>query len=216
MPVLETASFADLQTGENRFLLLHSSAVKLDLPDGSVDYIVTDPPYFDSVQYSDLAAFFRVWLRQLLPEGADWQVELAETAVDPREKGNGQYAAVLRDIFRECARLLDPQNGRLIFTFHHWNPRGWAALTNALAAARFQLVNRYVVHAENPISVHIVNQNGLLHDVILVLAPAGARNVEVPDWELPDKIDTSASQPFCRDCGTAVGWFLQQQLDTAA
>jgi adenine-specific DNA methylase len=40
------------------------------LADNSVDFIVTDPPYFDSVQYSDLAAFFRVWLRQLLPDAA--------------------------------------------------------------------------------------------------------------------------------------------------
>jgi hypothetical protein len=56
---------------DSAFLLLQGSSTALDLPDGSVDFIVTDPPYFDSVQYSDLAAFFRVWLRHLLPDAAE-------------------------------------------------------------------------------------------------------------------------------------------------
>ena len=29
-----------------------------DLPDGSVDLVVTDPPFFDNVHYSELADFF--------------------------------------------------------------------------------------------------------------------------------------------------------------
>ncbi|GBC63618.1 hypothetical protein DENIS_4616 [Desulfonema ishimotonii] len=59
----EVYDISDLRKKSHRFLLIHGSSVCLDLPDESVDHIVTDPPYFDSVQYTDLAAFFRVWLR---------------------------------------------------------------------------------------------------------------------------------------------------------
>ena len=31
------------------------------LPDGSVDLVVTDPPFFDNVHYSELADFFFAW-----------------------------------------------------------------------------------------------------------------------------------------------------------
>ena len=207
---MEVHQFADLQTGSRRFLLLQGSSAALSVPDDSVDYVVTDPPYFDSVQYSDLAAFFRVWLRKLLPGAANWAYSLDEAAVDQQANGNGQYTAVLSRIFSECHRVLKKENGRLVFTFHHWNPKGWSALTNALKRAGFILVNRYVVHAENPSSVHIANQNALLHDVILVLAPVESQIRH--DWQLPYRVDTTDSQAFCRDCGTVMGWMLNEQL----
>ena len=37
------------------------SSARTDLPDKSVDLIVTDPPFFDNVHYSELADFFHVW-----------------------------------------------------------------------------------------------------------------------------------------------------------
>jgi putative DNA methylase len=200
---------ADLGDG-GRFLLQHGSAVALDLPDASVDYIVTDPPYFDSVQYADLAAFFRVWLQQLLPDAAQWHYELEQSAVDPHANGNGQYSAVLSAIFCESRRVLRHERGRLIFTFHNWKPQGWAALTLALQRAGFALTNRYVVHAENQASVHIANMRALVHDAILVLAPREAGLGRV--WQRPAAVDMTDSARFTEDCATLLGWLLQEQL----
>jgi adenine-specific DNA methylase len=50
---------------EEAILLIQGSSERLPLNKDSVDYIVTDPPYFDSVQYGDLARFFHVWLNQM-------------------------------------------------------------------------------------------------------------------------------------------------------
>jgi putative DNA methylase len=205
----EVDSLADLQSGTRRFWLRQGSSVALDLPDGSVDFIVTDPPYFDSVQYSDLAAYFRVWLRQLLPEAADWAYRPGESAVEPATNGNGaDYTAVLSQIFAECARVLKGDNGRFIFTFHHWNPKGWAAITLALRAG-FGLVNRYVVHAENLASRHIVGQKALVHDVILVCAPA---EQVAREWERVTAVTLTNSYQFCYDCGSVLGWLLHSDL----
>lgn len=206
----EVFTLADLQTGSQKFMLHQGSAIKLPLPDNSVHYIVTDPPYFDSVQYSDLAAFFRVWLKQLLPNAAEWEYDMAGSAVDQRANGHeSQYLTVLGGIFKECARVMKA-NGRLIFTFHHWNPKGWSDLTLALRRAGFELVNQYVLHAENMSSVHIANQKSLVHDVILVLAQTGTQRDE--PWQLPSVPNLQESQSFCDACGTAVGYFLQAPL----
>lgn len=202
---IEATDFVDLQEGSRRFMLRQGSSAYLPIPNNSVDYVITDPPYYDSVQYSDLAAFFRVWLRKLIPAAADWEYSLDDSAVDQHANGNGQYTAVLSSIFSECHRVLK-DDGRFVFTFHHWNPKGWAALTIALKNAGFALVNRYVVHAENPSSVHIANQNALIHDVILILAPI--ESLSIPEWTMPPVIDKTDSQAFCYECGTAVGWFL--------
>jgi putative DNA methylase len=210
----EVMSAAELRQGARRFLLVQGSSADLPLEADSVDYVVTDPPYFDSVQYGDLAAFFRVWLRQMLPAGAQWHYGLDLSAVNPHHNGTDQYTAVLSAIFAECHRVLKKDGGRLVFTFHHWNPRGWAALTLALRRAGFVLLNRYVVLAENPISVHIAGMNALLHDAILVLAPAetGLR----PVCERPARVNTADSHLFCLDCATLLGWMLTAGVEDAA
>ena len=223
----EVASAADLAEGSRRFLLLQGSSTELALADNSVDFIVTDPPYYDSVQYSDLAAFFRVWLRQLLPDGADWGYDMADSAVDPHKLDReSRYVELLTAIFKECGRVLG-ENGRFIFTFHHWNPKAWAALTHALRQANFRLVNHYVVHAENPISVHINNMKALVHDAILVLAPCDGVRYSVDRGQYsvasnqygvceetavapPPPIDQTESEAFCRDCAAHLGWLLDQ------
>jgi putative DNA methylase len=207
----EVSDICDLNEGSRRFLLQQGSATQLALPDCSVDAIITDPPYFDSVQYSDLSAFFRVWLRQLLPDDAVWGVDLRESAVDPHNNDReSRYAELMTGIFGECARVLRRPHGRLAFTFHHWNPKGWAALTIALQQASFRLLNYAVVHAENPISVHISNMNALTDDAILILAPHGAG--DPPDWARPLQISTASSAEFCAGCATLLGWLLAQNL----
>ncbi len=201
----------ELRSGARRFMLRQGSATQLDLPTGSIDAIVTDPPYFDSVQYSDLSMFFRVWLRQFLPDAADWRVDVNDSAVDPHKSdATSRYTELLSAIFKECYRVLRKDEGRLIFTFHHWNPKGWAALTLALKQAGFILLNRYVVHAENPSSVHINKMNSLLHDAILVCAPGGG-GVAVA-WERPSRINTKDSYQFCQDCAALLGWMLTTDL----
>jgi len=206
----EAVSYEGLKEGERRFLLAQGNSACLDLPPGSVDYVVTDPPYFDSVQYSDLAAFFRVWLRKLLPEPVGWEYEHKDSAVDTHKNSNGRYAELLGGIFLECGRVLNKRHGRLVFTFHHWNPKGWAALTLALKRAGFVLVERFVVHSENPVSVHISNLKALTHDAVLVLAQKGG--AVAPDWAFPAIVDTVDSKRFCEGCADVLGWMLNSEI----
>jgi len=199
---------AELTGGPQRFFVRQASAVALPVESGSVDAVVTDPPYYDSIQYDDLAAFFRVWLRHFLPAAADWHYDGAGVAVhSERVAGDDRYVQMMTAIFRECRRALRPEVGRLIFTFHHWQPQAWAALTTALYDAGFVLLNRYVVHAEHPISVHIRNAHALTHDAILVLAP-GAPG-DGPPWAKPGPPRADGAD-FTADCAALLGWVLGQ------
>lgn len=206
----EVESAAVLSGGPRRFFLMQGSATALPVVAGSIDAVVTDPPYYDSIQYGDLAAFFRVWLRQFAPDTADWEYDLATAAVSSgREAVTDQYVHLLTGIFRECRRVLRPDVGRLIFTFHHWHARAWAALTTALYDAGFTLLNRYVVHAEHPMSVHINNVRALTHDAILVLAPG--RPGHDSTWRRPVAPAGEDSYYFTERCATLLGWMLDQE-----
>jgi adenine-specific DNA methylase len=214
----EVSEVTALTAGVRQFHLMQGSSTRLELADDSVDYVVTDPPYFDSVQYGDLSAFFRVWLALLLPDeerlGIEWNYDLSRSAVSPpgniRSQPGGTYVALMTSIVGECARVLRKDGGRLIFSFHHWNPNGWAAITIALKKSGFRLVNRFVVHSENPVSVHVANLKALTDDAILVLAPTGAGNAT--EWSHPGVIDTADSARFCEECATLLGWMLERVL----
>jgi putative DNA methylase len=201
-----------LVEGERKFLVLQADSATLDVPEGIVDYVVTDPPYYDSVQYSDLSNFFRVWLRLFLPQEADWHYDpLASAVSEGRASSSRKYSEVLGEIWKRCYRALDKSHGRLIFTFHHWNPEAWAELTVSLRRAKFMLISRYVVFSENPTSVHIRDLKALKHDTILILKPDVAEGAR-PQWPEPVQIDAKDSYAFCYDCGAALGWFLATDM----
>jgi putative DNA methylase len=221
---VETAAAPALRHGSRRFLLHHGSAVQLPLPDNSVDHVVTDPPYLDYVQYGDLAAFFRGFLRLFLDSagGVDWDYDPAQTAAVSGRDAYLAFAATLGRIFSECRRVLKP-NGRLVFTFHHWRPEAWAALTIALKRAGFGLVAHYVVQSESATSVHSNGMRALVHDTILVLAADSLKETMVVHGQpslnndevvhgQPWRIDNADSERFCDNCGQMLGEALRRSL----
>jgi putative DNA methylase len=202
----------ELADGQRKLVALQADAATMEIPEGLVDYVVTDPPYYQNVQYSDLSHYFRVWLRALLPDAADWGYDPLASAVSEGDAAsNRKYGDVLANIWRMCHRALDKTHGRLIFTFHHWSHEAWAELTLSLKKGGFVLVNRYVMFSENPTSVHIRDLRALKHDAILVLRPATADG-ESPMWPEPSQIDSTLSRSFCSDCAAALGWFLNTDL----
>lgn len=206
----ETSKQSELASGRQKFMLVHGDSGSLPIAAGSVDMVVTDPPYYDSVQYSDLAAFFRVWLARLLPDEMEWRYDESQSAVADRTDGGG-FLSALTGIFRECARVLKPKTGRMVFTFHHWRADAWAELSIALERAGFRLTNAYVVFSEHPISVHIRGLNSIKHDSVLVFALADDASAS-RRWQPPAAVETDDSETFCRQCAAALGWTLQSGM----
>ena len=206
---VEVSHQSDLKDERQRFLLIHGDSKDLPIADGSVDLIVTDPPYYNNVQYSNLAAFFRVWLPHLLPGEVEWDYDEARSAVLTKSD-NGGFLTTLAGIFSECGRVLKMDSGRMAFTFHHWDPEAWAELTISLKEAGFKLIDAFTVYSEHPISVHIRNLNSIKHDSILIFSLDGISSLN--RWTPLDAINTTDSEEFCRQCAAALGWLLDGQF----
>ena len=129
-------------------MVLNGDSARLPLPDGSVDAIVTDPPYFDFVHYSELSDFFFAWLAPALGCRHGWMrkpncFDRGEVQHrDPRA-----FADQLTRVFSECRRVMKA-SGVLAFSFHHSRAEGWAAIHEAVRAAGLVVVAAHVVHAE--------------------------------------------------------------------
>ncbi|MSP13487.1 MAG: hypothetical protein EXR62_11095 [Chloroflexi bacterium] len=208
---IQTQSFDEIQTQAPTFLVMQQDSSHLPLPAASVDHVVTDPPYYDSVQYSDLAQFFRVWLRWFLPGEGNWDYSVANSAVAETTQNGAKYQQILAAIWSECHRVLKKPSGRLIFTFHHWRPEAWGHLTLSLKKAKFRLVTSYTIQSENPISVHIRQLQALKHDSILVLAPSESLSAD-NRFCLPEMKSTQDSFMFCNLCATILGYCLDSDL----
>ena len=143
-------------------------SASVDLPDKSVDLIVTDPPFFDNVNYSELADFFFVW--QQLYFSAD-SFRGATTTRHESEVQDTQaeaFAKKLKRVFAECHRVLR-DDGLLVFSYHHSREDGWSALAEAVVGAGFAIVQSQPVKAEMSVAAPKSQANEPIDlDVLLV------------------------------------------------
>ncbi|MFJ3033455.1 DNA methyltransferase [Curtobacterium pusillum] len=104
------------------------SSADLHLPDGSIDYVFTDPPFGGYIPYSEINQINELWL------GQTTRTE-DEAIISPAQgKGVGEYQALLTAVFSEVARAMKPSADATI-VFHSSHASVWRALTASLADA---------------------------------------------------------------------------------
>jgi len=108
-------------------------ARRLGIPDDSIDYIFTDPPYADAVQYGELNYVWESWL------GTTDRWHEDEIVVSRgRCKDEFAWGDDLRKALAECYRVLKP--GRwLSLCYHDASARRWAVVQHAIASAGFEI-----------------------------------------------------------------------------
>ncbi len=137
------------------------------LPAKSIDFIVTDPPFFDNVHYSELADFFFAW-QSLRPRGFLKGYVTTRCDKEVQDKRASEFAAKLGAVFAECHRVLKDE-GALIFTYHHSRSEGWSSLASAVCNAGFSFVNAHPVKAEMSVATPKAQAKEPIQlDVILV------------------------------------------------
>ena len=137
------------------------SATSLPWRDRCMDAVVTDPPYYDNIDYAKISDFFYVWLRRTIgdvyPEhfATATTPKRSEAVADPvRHDGSKQrarlaYEQKIADAFREAHRVLKP-NGQLSVVYAHKTTLGWATLVKSLREAGFAVVEAWPLDTEKP------------------------------------------------------------------
>lgn len=142
------SSWKELIATEHGALVLNGDSSKLPIPDISVDAIITDPPYFDFIHYSELSDFFFAWLSPVLKSRYSWfDRKDSSDFGEVQHKEPRIFARQLSRVFAESHRVLK-DNGILAFSFHHSRAEGWAAIYEAIINAGFAIVAAHPVHSE--------------------------------------------------------------------
>lgn len=141
-------SWDELSKAHHAALILNGDSSDLPIPDGAVDFVVTDPPYFDFIHYSELSDFFYAWLSPILKKDYSFFVPNTSGRKNEVQQTDAtEFSKRLGHIFSECNRILKP-SGKLVFSFHHSRADGWIAIANAIKQAGFYVNECFPVHAE--------------------------------------------------------------------
>lgn len=162
-------------------ILCQSSRDLSFLPTQSVDLVLTDPPYFDNVAYSELADFFAPWLRLLkvLARGRERKTTKAESLLARRhDPARGHdFEQRLGDVFEELGRVLK-FHGLLAFTFRHSTAEGWGAMGQALARSGLRPVQVLPVPGEVGVGLQAYEGTSLWDAVLVLRKDSATRRKE--------------------------------------
>ena len=192
--VVET--YAEFNTSKSVFLNCGSSET-IPIPNKSVDIVVTDPPYYGNVMYSELSNFFYVWLRMSLrhrythfkDEFVPNKLEIIENRV--QKKGKREFLQGLTQVFRESTRVLKDR-GLFVFTFHHKKVDAWAALLQAILNSELVVSAIHPVRSEMKASTHLYDMNNITMDMVIVCKKR-LENPKTASWHSLKKSIRSAT-----------------------
>jgi 16S rRNA G966 N2-methylase RsmD len=118
----------------NKATVQVGSATQLDfLSDESVDFVLTDPPFGENIQYAELNFIAEAWLKSFTDTAL-------EAVVNPkRGQDRDHYVALMHKSFTEVFRVLKKGGYAAVF-FNNTDTRLWMSLRNLMIRTGFRIV----------------------------------------------------------------------------
>ena len=141
------------------------SATELPLPDGSLDAVVTDPPYDSMINYCDSSDLLYVWLKRALVTAHPWfgvttdtdklQEKTLEAVIKkkpkkdspPDHRTEAHYKSLITKALDQ-ARLKTRPDGVVSIVFGHGDPDAWARVLMAISDAGLVLTGSWPASTE--------------------------------------------------------------------
>lgn len=149
-------------TLNNRYVQVSTqSALRLpQLPDRSIDYVFTDPPFGSNINYSEMNFLWESWLQVYTDNTEEVIINKVQ------KKSLVEYQELLVTAFTEMRRVLK-DNGWLTVVFHNSSDRVWAALQSAISQAGFEIRGTQTFDKEHGTFKQFVSDNAVGYDLVI-------------------------------------------------
>jgi predicted RNA methylase len=133
-----------------------------NVPSGTIDYIFTDPPFGESLQYAELNMFVEAWLRVRTVIEEDCVLNYVH------KKDLPFYSHMMLGAFNEYARLL--KDGRWItIEFHNSQNAVWGAIQQAIESSGLVVADVRVLDKQQR-SFNAINRAGAVDQDLVISA----------------------------------------------
>ncbi|HDR9286176.1 TPA: DNA methylase [Burkholderia multivorans] len=132
-------AFSNSKVGAGGTAVNTGTAACLPLPDSSIDYIFTDPPFGENLPYAELNFLVEAWHGVITQARLDAIVDRAKEN-RAAQKSVDDYRRLMADCFKEYFRVLKP--GRwMTVVFSNTQAAVWNGLQTAMQEAGFVVAN---------------------------------------------------------------------------
>lgn len=152
-------------------IVLKDSATRLGaIPEGSIDYVFTDPPFGGNIYYADCALLWESWL----DEYTDEREEIVIHRKRGGDAGNStaDYQRLMTEAFTRMYKAMRPRRSASV-VFHSSDVKLWRGIQESIRDAGFELVGTTGLDKGQPSIKGLRGKRGEEHvaavDVILNL-----------------------------------------------
>ncbi|MEI7993263.1 MAG: DNA methyltransferase [Methylococcaceae bacterium] len=130
--------------------------------DSSIDYIFTDPPFGESLQYSELNLFVEAWLKVETTNTLDCVLNYVH------KKDLAFYSETMALAFREYHRILKPSRW-ITIEFHNSQNSVWSSIQQAIESSGMIVADVRVLNKQQR-SFNAVNRAGAVDQDLVISA----------------------------------------------
>lgn len=130
------------------------------LPDKSIDYVFTDPPFGGNINYSEMNFLWESWLGVYTDNTEEAIINKVQ------HKGFNEYGNLLSAAFSEIRRILK-NNGWLTVVFHNSSGKVWETLQRAISDAGFEIRGTQTFDKEHGTFKQFVSENAVGYDLVI-------------------------------------------------
>ena len=146
--------------GGNVCISTGSSNDVKNIPTNSIDYIFTDPPFGDNLNYSELNFIWEAWEKVFTNNGQEAIINKSQS------KGVTEYQSLMTECFCENFRILKP--GRwMTVEFHNSKNNVWNAIQEALMKAGFVIADVRTLDKQQGSFKQVTNTTSVKQDLVI-------------------------------------------------
>ncbi len=165
------------------------------IPDASIDYVFTDPPFGHNIMYSEMNFLWESWL--------GWRTRPEMEAIVSRSQSKGirEYGRLMEAAFAEIRRVLRP-GGWMTLVFHNTQAAVWAEIQRGIEKAKFSIESVQTLDKPRETFKQVTAQGAVGHDVVVncrrAVSPRPRSGGGDPVATLGDFLDGAPAGP-CRE-----------------
>lgn len=145
---------------DNDFFISTNSSTSLSIPDNSIDYVFTDPPFGDNKMYSELNFLSEAWIKVKTNNSKEAIVNKVQN------KSEDDYKALMLETFKEYYRVLKPKRW-ITIEFNNSKSAIWNLIQECILKSGFIIAQVSVLDKKQGSFKQVTSANSVKSDLVI-------------------------------------------------